>query len=92
MVRGWGGAVLRAAGKTFYGQDPENLPCYPDLGLLFNEKEKRRRSREFGATKERPGNLKGTNKPPSCKALKPSWWKLAWPAAWPHSRRHSALL
>lgn len=29
---GRGGAVLRAAGKTFYGQDPENLPCYPRLG------------------------------------------------------------
>lgn len=98
MLRGWGGAVPRAAGKTFYGQDPENLSCYPDLGLLFNEKEKRR-SREFGPTKEHLRNLQRTNKLLSCKALKSSWWKLIPTAAWLRTRHyakaflsHSALL
>lgn len=32
---GAGGAVLRVAGKAFYGQDPESLPCYSDLDLLL---------------------------------------------------------
>lgn len=36
MLRSRGGAVLKVAGKAFYGQDPERLPCYPDLGLLFS--------------------------------------------------------
>lgn len=57
---GRGGAVLRAAGKTFYGQDPETLPYYPDLGLFFNERKKGGGILEFGPTKEPAGDKQAT--------------------------------